>query len=259
MTVSASWRGDLRAIRAIARREVIRFLRAKSRVVGSIAMPLIWFCAFGLGLGSAFRIRYGEIGYAEFLAPGIIAMTVLFASTFSGMSIIVDKEFGILKELLVAPISRVSLVLGKLLGGMATSLIRAVLITLLFCMMLDIKMNIFEYCGMLAIICLIAIGFGGLAIAIATQMESMEGFGLIVELIVMPVFFLSGAFFPIERLPGWLSTVVVLNPLTYGVDGLRLLMVGTGSFNILHDFGVLILFDVVTVLFAAYLFGRSEP
>lgn len=257
MNTGASWRADLRAVRAITRREVIRFLRAKSRIVASISMPLIWFCAFGLGLGSAFGVRYGEIGYAEFLAPGIVAMTVLFASTFSGMSIIVDKEFGILKELLVAPISRVSLVLGKLLGGMATSLIRAVLIMILFCLMLDIEMSILEYCGVLAIICLIAVGFGGLAIAIATRMDSMEGFGLIVELIVMPIFFLSGAFFPVEKLPGWLSTVVVLNPLTYGVDGLRQLMVGAGSFGLLHDFGVLILFDLVAVLVAAYLFGRG--
>ncbi|MEA1909111.1 MAG: ABC transporter permease [Euryarchaeota archaeon] len=257
MSPGARWRADLKAVHAIARREVIRFLRAKSRIVGSIAMPLIWFCAFGLGLGSAFGVRYGEISYAMFLAPGIIAMTVLFASTFSGMSIIVDKEFGILKELLVAPISRVSLVLGKLVGGMATSLIRAVLITILLCVVLEIRVGIINYCGMLAIICLIAIGFGALAIAIATKMESMEGFGLIVELVVMPIFFLSGAFFPVEGLPGWFSTVVMLNPLTYGVDGLRILMIGTGSFGLLHDFGVLILFDVVVVLFAAYLFGKG--
>jgi ABC-2 type transport system permease protein len=253
-----SWLDNLRAIRAIARREVIRFLRAKSRIVGSVAMPLIWFCAFGLGLGSAFGIRYGEIGYAEFLAPGIIAMTVLFASTFSGMSIIVDKEFGILKELLVAPISRTSLVFGKVFGGMATSLIRAILITILFSMTLKISMSIPEYLGILAIICLISFGFGALAIAIATLMESMEGFGLIVELVVMPIFFLSGAFFPIERLPGWLSMVVALNPLTYGVDGLRLIMFGTGSFSMLHDFGMLMFFDAVMVILAAYLFGRGD-
>ena len=257
MNHGANWRADLKAVHAIARREVIRFLRAKSRIVASISMPLIWFCAFGLGLGSAFGMKHGEIGYAEFLAPGIVAMTVLFAATFSGMSIIVDKEFGILKELLVAPISRVSLVLGKLLGGMATSLIRAVLITILFCVMLEIEMGIYEYCGVLLVVCLIAIGFGGLAIAIATKMESMEGFGLIVELIVMPIFFLSGAFFPVDKLPGWLSTVVLLNPLTYGVDGLRLLMVGTGSFGLMHSIGVLILFDLVVVLFAAYLFGKG--
>jgi len=257
MSPGARWRADLKAVHAIARREVIRFLRAKSRIVGSIAMPLIWFCAFGLGIGSAFGVRYGEVSYAMFLAPGIIAMTVLFASTFSGMSIIVDKEFGILKELLVAPISRVSLVMGKLVGGMATSLIRAVLITILLCVVLEIRVGIINYCGMLAIICLIAIGFGALAIAIATKMESMEGFGLIVELVVMPIFFLSGAFFPVEGLPGWFSTVVVLNPLTYGVDGLRILMIGTGSFGLLHDFGVLIFFDVVVVFFAAYLFGKG--
>ena len=257
MSPGARWRADLKAVHAIAGREVIRFLRAKSRIVGSVAMPLIWFGAFGLGLGSAFGVRYGEVSYAMFLAPGIIAMTVLFASTFSGMSIIVDKEFGILKELLVAPISRVSLVMGKLVGGMATSLIRAVLITILLCVVLEIRVGIINYCGMLAIICLIAIGFGALAIAIATKMESMEGFGLIVELVVMPIFFLSGAFFPVEGLPGWFSTVVVLNPLTYGVDGLRILMIGTGSFGLLHDFGVLIFFDVVVVLFAAYLFGKG--
>ncbi len=257
MNHGANWRADLKAVHAIARREVIRFLRAKSRIVASVAMPLIWFCAFGLGLGSAFGMKHGEIGYAEFLAPGIVAMTVLFAATFSGMSIIVDKEFGILKELLVAPISRVSLVLGKLLGGMATSLIRAILIVILFCVMLEIEMGVLEYCGVFVVVCLIAIGFGGLAIAIATRMESMEGFGLIVELIVMPIFFLSGAFFPVEGLPGWFSTVVVLNPLTYGVDGLRLLMIGAGSFSLLHDFGVLIVFDLVVVLFAAYLFGKG--
>lgn len=251
-------RGDLRAIRAICYREIIRFLRAKSRIVSSIAMPLIWFCAFGLGLGSAFGVKYGDIGYAEFLAPGIIAMTVLFASTFSGISIIVDKEFGIIKELLIAPVSRISLVLGKLIGGMMTSLMRAILITILFCIILEIHIGILEFFGTLLIISLIAFGFGGFAIAIATRMDSLEGFGLIVELVVMPIFFLSGAFFPIESLPTWLSTVVVLNPLTYGVDGLRLLMLGTSSFSMLHDLGVLIGFDVAVVLLAAYLFERSE-
>ena len=254
MEISVS---DLRAIRAVSYREVIRFLRAKSRIVSSIAVPLIWFCAFGLGLGSAFGVRHGDLGYAEFLAPGIVAMTVLFASTLSGISIIVDKEFGIIKELLIAPVSRVSLVLGKLMGGMITSLLRAILITILFCVILELHVGILDFLGVLLVISLIAIGFGGFAIAIATKMESLEGFGLIVELIVMPIFFLSGAFFPITRLPGWLSTVVLLNPLTYGVDGLRLLMLGTSSFSMLHNLAVLIGFDVAVVLLAAYFFERS--
>ena len=254
MEISVS---DLRAIRAVSYREVIRFLRAKSRIVSSIAVPLIWFCAFGLGLGSAFGVRHGDLGYAEFLAPGIVAMTVLFASTLSGITIIVDKEFGIIKELLIAPVSRVSLVLGKLMGGMITSLLRAILITILFCVILELHVGILDFLGVLVVISLIAIGFGGFAIAIATKMESLEGFGLIVELVVMPIFFLSGAFFPITRLPGWLSTVVLLNPLTYGVDGLRLLMLGTSSFSMLHNLGVLIGFDVVVVLLAAYFFERS--
>lgn len=254
MEISVS---DLRAIRAVSYREVIRFLRAKSRIVSSIAIPLIWFCAFGLGLGSAFGVRHGDLGYAEFLAPGIVAMTVLFASTLSGISIIVDKEFGIIKELLIAPVSRVSLVLGKLMGGMITSLLRAILITILFCVILELHVGILDFLGVLLVISLIAIGFGGFAIAIATKMESLEGFGLIVELIVMPIFFLSGAFFPITRLPGWLSTVVLLNPLTYGVDGLRLLMLGTSSFSMLHNLAVLIGFDVAVVLLAAYFFERS--
>ena len=249
--------GDLRAIRAVSYREVIRFLRAKSRIVSSIAIPLIWFCAFGLGLGSAFGVRHGSLGYAEFLAPGIVAMTVLFASTLSGISIIVDKEFGIIKELLIAPVSRFSLVLGKLMGGMITSLLRAILITILFCVILELHLGILDFLGGLLVISLIAIGFGGFAIAIATKMESLEGFGLIVELFVMPIFFLSGAFFPIERLPGWLSTAVLLNPLTYGVDGLRLLMLGTSSFSMLHSLGVLIGFDVAVMLLAAYFFERS--
>jgi ABC-2 type transport system permease protein len=254
MEISVS---DLRAIRAVSYREVIRFLRAKSRIVSSIAVPLIWFCAFGLGLGSAFGVRHGDLGYAEFLAPGIVAMTVLFASTLSGISIIVDKEFGIIKELLIAPVSRVSLVLGKLMGGMITSLLRAILITILFCVILELHVGILDFLGVLLVISLIAIGFGGFAIAIATKMESLEGFGLIVELVVMPIFFLSGAFFPITRLPGWLSTVVLLNPLTYGVDGLRLLMLGTSSFGMLHNLAVLIGFDVAVVLLAAYFFERS--
>jgi ABC-2 type transport system permease protein len=247
MEISVS---DLRAIRAVSYREVIRFLRAKSRIVSSIAVPLI-------GLGSAFGVRHGDLGYAEFLAPGIVAMTVLFASTLSGISIIVDKEFGIIKELLIAPVSRVSLVLGKLMGGMITSLLRAILITILFCVILELHVGILDFLGVLLVISLIAIGFGGFAIAIATKMESLEGFGLIVELVVMPIFFLSGAFFPITRLPGWLSTVVLLNPLTYGVDGLRLLMLGTSSFGMLHNLAVLIGFDVAVVLLAAYFFERS--
>jgi len=254
MEISVS---DLRAIRAVSYREVIRFLRAKSRIVSSIAIPLIWFCAFGLGLGSAFGVRHGGLEYAEFLAPGIVAMTALFASTLSGISIIVDKEFGIIKELLIAPVSRFSLVLGKLMGGMITSLLRAILITILFCVILELHVGILDFLGVLLVISLIAIGFGGFAIAIATKMESLEGFGLIVELFVMPIFFLSGAFFPIERLPGWLSTAVLLNPLTYGVDGLRLFMLGTSSFSMLHSLGVLIGFDVAVMLLAAYFFERS--
>ncbi|MCK4733166.1 MAG: ABC transporter permease, partial [Methanophagales archaeon] len=202
-------------------------------------------------------VRHGDLGYAEFLAPGIVAMTVLFAATLSGISIIVDKEFGIIKELLIAPVSRVSLVLGKLMGGMITSLLRAILITILFCVILELHVGILDFLGVLLVISLIAIGFGGFAIAIATKMESLEGFGLIVELVVMPIFFLSGAFFPITRLPGWLSTVVLLNPLTYGVDGLRLLMLGTSSFGMLHNLAVLIGFDVAVVLLAAYFFERS--
>jgi ABC-2 type transport system permease protein len=254
MEISVS---DLRAIRAISYREVIRFLRAKSRIVSSIAVPLIWFCAFGLGLGSAFDVRYGSLGYAEFLAPGIVAMTVLFASTLSGISIIVDKEFGVIKELLIAPVSRVSLVIGKLIGGMLTSFLRAILITILFCLILELHVGIWDFLGVLLVIALIAIGFGGFAIAIATKMESLEGYGFIVELIVMPIFFLSGAFFPIERLPSWLLTVVVFNPLTYGVDGLRLFMVGTSSFSLPSILTVLFVFDIAVVLLAAYLFERS--
>ena len=254
MEISVS---DLRAIRAVSYREVIRFLRAKSRIVSSIAIPLIWFCAFGLGLGSAFGVRHGGLEYAEFLAPGIVAMTALFASTLSGISIIVDKEFGIIKELLIAPVSRFSLVLGKLMGGMITSLLRAILITILFCVILELHVGILDFLGVLLVISLIAIGFGGFAIAIATKMESLEGFGLIVELFVMPIFFLSGAFFPIERLPGWLSTAVLLNPLTYGVEGLRLLMLDTSSFSMLHNLAALIGFDVAVVLLAAYFFERS--
>jgi ABC-2 type transport system permease protein len=243
-------------------REMIRYVRTRSRIVSSLAQPLLFLVIFGSGFSSSFRFPGLGTNYVNFLAPGIVCMTVLFTSIFSGMSVIFDKEFGFLKEILVAPVSRTSIVLGKSLGGTTTGIIQGAII-LGLSTLIGVKFTSGLHLGvsvLLALLTLFLIGMGfvGLGIAVASRIESMEGFQMISNFLVLPIFFLSGAFFPVNNLPGWMTVLVRVNPLAYGVDTMRYVVTGINEFPLMTDIGVMLGFFVVMMFAGAILFRRIQ-
>ncbi|UCE75257.1 MAG: ABC transporter permease [Methanomassiliicoccales archaeon] len=247
-------------------REMIRYVRSKSRIISSLAMPIIWLALLGTAIGGMVEdspFLPHNMNYIQYIAPGIIGMTILFTSIFSGISIIFDREFGFLKEILVAPVSRLSIVLGKALGGTTTAMIQGMIMFILG-ILLGVKFSSEFGIGLgfiitVAFMFLIGLSFVSLGIAIASKIESMEGFQMIMSFLVMPMFFLSGALYPIETLPDWLKLLTYIDPLTYGIDGLRGSIQGSSvaHFPLLVDFGVLSLFCLFTLLLSAYLFKKS--
>lgn len=248
---------DGTAIYTIWLREVKRFIRARSRIIGSIGMPFFFLAVMGTGLNSAFQLP-GMTNYLDFMAPGIIGMVLLFSSMISGVSVIWDREFGFLKEIMVAPISRVSIVLGKTLGGATTSIAQALLM-LIVSLLIGVKPPTLAGLAMLiSFMIIISIGLVSLGLAFASRMRDPHGFQLVINFVIMPMFFLSGALFPLEPLPGWLRGISMLNPLTYGVDALRYSWLGISHFSPWVDLGVLVLFSTAMVVLGAYLFEKSE-
>lgn len=247
-------------------REMIRYSRSKSRIVSSLAMPIIWLALLGNALGgmmSGMDTLPGGMTYVQFIAPGIIGMTILFTSVFAGISIIFDREFGFLKEILVAPVSRLSIVLGKAFGGTTTAMIQGMIMFVL-ALLLGVSFTSEFGLGLgfliaMVFMFLIGLSFVSLGIAIASKIESMEGFQMIMSFLVMPMFFLSGALYPLDTLPAWLRFLTYIDPLTYGVDGLRAAIQGTSvaHFPILLDLGVLSLFCLLLLFLGAYLFKKS--
>ena len=241
-------------------REMKKFVRSRSRIVGNIAMPFFFLAFLGTGLSSTFSLS-GELGglsYLDFLAPGIIAMTMLFSSMFAGISVLWDRQFGFLKEILVAPVRRVSIVLGKVLAGMTTGVIQALLI-LGISILLGVKITgLAGVMFSLVFILLISMSFVSMGIAFASRMQDMQGFQLIMNFLIMPIWILSGAFFPLKGLPSWLLTLSYIDPLTYGVDGLRASLIGVSQIPWFISISVLAVFSVAMILLGAYLFSRTE-
>jgi ABC-2 type transport system permease protein len=248
---------ELEGIYTIWLRENKRFVRYRSRILTSVVTPLLWLLIFGTGLGSA--IRFGGVagGYMAFIFPGIIGQTVLFTAVFSGVSVIIDRQYGFLKEILVAPISRPSIVFGKALGISTTALIQG-LILLLLSFLVGIQMTPQIFIPSAVVILLISLGLSGLGLLIASFTDSMEGFNLILSFIVLPIFLLSGALFPVTNLPSWLQVAVYLDPLTYGVDALRAIILKTSVLPLYVDVTVVTLFALVMVLLSAFMFSRRE-
>lgn len=248
---------ELEGIYTIWLRETKRYIRYRSRIVTSVVTPLLWLIIFGTGLGAA--IRFGGVagGYQQFIFPGIVGQTVLFTSIFSGVSVIIDRQYGFLKEILVAPISRPSVVMGKSLGISTACLIQGVIL-LLLSFIVGIQMTITCFLVSVVLIVLISLGLAGLGLMIASFTDSMEGFNLILSFIVLPMFLLSGALFPITGLPSWLQFAVYLNPLTYGVDALRFTILNSSVLPLYINFMVLGVFTLITVFAAAYLFSKKE-
>jgi ABC-2 type transport system permease protein len=222
-----------------------------------VVTPLLWLIIFGTGLGSA--VRFGNMpgGYEAFIYPGIIGQTVLFTSIFSGLSVIMDRQYGFLKEILVAPISRPSIVLGKALGISTAAVIQATILLLLsFIVGVSMTPMVFILCVGIALI--MSVGLGGMGLVIAAFTDSMEGFNLIMSFIVLPMFLLSGALFPITGLPSWLQTGVYLNPLTYGVDALRYAILGESALPLGVSIIAISVFAVLMVLVSSIIFSKKE-
>ncbi|MBU0953285.1 MAG: ABC transporter permease [Nanoarchaeota archaeon] len=239
-------------------RSMKRYIRSKSRIIGSLGMPVFFLVLLGFGLNAVVNIPGTEANYVGFLVPGIVAMSVLFTSVFSGIQIIWDKQFGFLKETLVAPVSRLEIMLGQTLGGATTAFIQGLLI-LVFSLI--IGLTIVSAGGFLiafGFMILIGIAFTSFGIAIASRMEDMHGFQLIMNFIIFPVFGLSGALFPIDTLPVWLRSLTLADPLTYGVEGIRYGLTGTSQLDPLLSFGVLTAFTVAMIGAGAHLFRKVQ-
>jgi len=247
------------AVYIIWLREMKKYIRNKSRLVGNLAMPFFFLAFLGMGFNSL-NIPGLPAGasYLDFLAPGIVAMGLLFSSMFAGVSILWDRQFGFLKEIMVAPVSRTSIVIGRIFAGMTSGIIQALLILAISILM---GVRIPNPLGLLAsviFIVLIAISFVGLGISLASKMEDMHGFQLIMNFLIMPTFLLSGALFPLDRLPGWLAALAYIDPLTYGVDGLRALITGASHLPVMLDFVILAGFSLAMIGLATYLFNKTE-
>ena len=240
-------------------RNIKRYLRSKSRIIGSLGMPLFFLLVLGFGLDAVVRIPGADgAGYLEFIIPGIVAMSVLFTSVFSGIQVIWDKQFGFLKETLVAPVSRLEIMLGQTFGGATTALIQGAII-LVLSLALGLRFSgIPGFVVAFAFMLLIGICFAAFGIAIASKMEDMHGFQLIMNFVIFPIFGLSGALFPIESLPEWLRAVTYLDPLTYGVEGIRYGLLGTSAIGPLTSLAVLCGCTAVMIIIGAVLFRKAS-
>jgi len=239
-------------------RQIKRYLRSKSRIIGSLGQPILFLVALGFGFGPIYA-KAGGGNYIQFLTPGIIAMSVLFTATFMGIELIWDKQFGFLKETLVAPVSRIKIMLGRTLGGATVSVLQGLIVFLLSLIIGFRPTNWLMLPLALVFLILIAIIFTALGTALASKMEDMHGFQLIVNFLIMPLFFLSGAIFPMTGVANGIKYVILLNPLTHGVDGLRatLTSVATGP-GMLADLGILFGVALFFVAIGSYLFSKIE-
>ncbi len=238
-------------------RQIKRYFRSRSRVIGSLGLPLLLLLALGFGFGPIFQ-RAGGGNYIEFLAPGIIAMSILFTAVLSGIEIIWDKQFGFLKETLVAPVPRLKIMVGRTLGGGTVAIIQGLIIVGISLIVgfrpVDIHLLPLSFVFM----ALIALLFTALGTAIASVLEDMQGFQLIMNFLLMPLFFLSGALFPLQDLPKAIVIVASFNPLSYGVDGLRATLATGAHFGLLTDFSVLSIITIVILVIGGFLFSRIE-
>jgi ABC-2 type transport system permease protein len=239
-------------------RQLKHYWRSKSRLLGSLGQPILFMITFGFGVGPMYTKASGGGNYMDFLAPGIVSMAILFTAVFSGLEVIWDRQFGFLKETLVAPISRTEIMIGKTLGGATIAMIQG-LIVLCLTYLLGFRIHSLASLGLgLLFMALIAIFFTGLGLAIASKMKDMHGFQLIMNFLIMPIFFLSGALFPLENLPPTIYFISRIDPLTYGVDGLRGAITGISTFGIYNDLAVIGILSALVCAIGAVLFSKLE-
>jgi len=238
-------------------RQVKKYFRSRSRIIGSLGQPLLFLVAFGFGFGSIYQ-KAGQGNYIQFLAPGIILMSVLFTAMFSGIDIIWDRQFGFLKETLVAPVSRMEIILGKTLGGATVAIIQGVIVFLLTLIIGFRPQHVMSLFPAFLFTLLVALLFTSLGTAIASTLEDMQGFQLIMNFLIMPIVFLSGAFFPLSGLPKPIEFITKINPLTYGIDGLRGALIGVSNFGMTVDLLVLSVITLALLGIGSYLFSKIQ-
>lgn len=252
---------EFQAIYVMWLRQMKRFIRSKGRLISSVVQPLFFLVILGFGFRAITIPGFGDIDYIDFLTPGIIAMAIIFSSMFTGISVLWDKQFGFLQEVLVAPVRRFSIVLGRTLGGATTALIQGCIILLIG---IGLGVHITSLSGiLLTFVFMISIAFSwvGLGLVIASKMEDFQGFQLIMNLIIMPLFFSSSTFFPLQNvdIPEIFRQIIQFNPMFYMVDGLRGSLIGQYNVNPpLYNLGIVIVFALIMMSLGSYFFSRSE-
>jgi len=242
-------------------RELKRYVRSRAQIVASLGQPMLYLLVLGFGLGPVFQ-RAGNGSYLQFVGPGVIGMTVLFSSIFSGLGLLWDRQFGFLKETLVAPVPRLEIMIGRTLGGATVSVFQGLLVTIV-CLLAGFRpAHMLMVPVAIGFMIAIAIVFAALGVAIGSSLEDMQGFQLIMNFLVMPIFFLSGALFPLTGLPRLLSYVTMIDPLSYGIDGMRAtLLVRPGftpAFSVTTDVLVLACVAAVLLVLGAWRFSKIE-
>ncbi len=215
----------LRGTWVVAYREILRFVTERSRIVGSLMMPLLLLIVFGAGFTNVIGGMAPGVDYIQFMYPGIIAITVLTTSLFAGISVVWDREYGFLREILVAPISRTGIVLGKAFGATLQATLQVGLM-LLLAPLLGVTLDLGIILGLIPMIVILSLGLAGLGIMMASFMRSQQGFQTLMQVIIFPLIFLAGVFFPVNQVPVWMEVVSKVNPLTYGVDAVRQVFLG---------------------------------
>jgi ABC-2 type transport system permease protein len=238
-------------------RQVKRYLRSRPRIIASLGQPLLYLLCFGFGFGPVFQ-KAGQGNYIQFLAPGMIGMTILFTSMFSGIELMFDRQFGFLKEMLVAPQPRSILMIGRTLGGATTAVLQGVIV-IVICLVTGFRPDSFAALPIaLGFMVVTSILFTALGTAIACALTDMQGFQMVMNFLVMPMYFLSGALFPLQGLPLAMAILAKVDPLSYGVDGLRGVLIGASHFGIGLDFLVLSVMSVICLAVGARQFSRIE-
>ncbi|WP_410507187.1 ABC transporter permease [Methanosarcina hadiensis] len=248
-----------RVIYVLWRREMIKYFRARSRVAGAIGMPAFMLVFQGMGFRKVeFPGLPDSIGYFQYLVPGIIGMTLLFTAAYAGMSVIMDKQFGFLKEVMVTPASRISIVLGMISGSATTSLIQA-LIIMMMSVCLGFRLPFIPaVLSSLAIMVLISMVFINIGLILSSILKDFHGFSTVINFIAFPLFLLSGALFPVSNLPAPIRILSYFDPLTYGVDALRGVLIGHCEFPIVLDICILLTLSVLMVCTSGYFFQKAE-
>ena len=245
------------AIRVMWIRQLKKYWRSKPRMIGSLAQPILFLVALGFGFGPMFE-KAGGGSYITFLAPGIITMSILFTAMFTGIELIWDRQFGFLKETLVSPASRFNIFLGRTLGGATVATIQGIIVFLITLAIGFRPESIFLLPVALLIMFLIAFVFTAFGTAIATMLEDMQAFPLIINFLIMPTFFLSGALFPLAQASGTIRIIALVNPLSYGVDALRNLLTGIPHLSLFVDVSVLIVCAIVVSIAGSYFFSKMQ-